>query len=109
MHQLIDQEIEKAMLAMFPHGAGQASHITVRHHLKKIAQVATKAGRDQALLGLMTASDVADHFDITPRRARALIQNRHERFGIGMKAGNEWLVSRDELPDLTPSKKYRGE
>jgi hypothetical protein len=106
MNQIIRQEIDKATQAMFPHGAGQANHVRVQHWLDKVATVAFRQGRDEALLGIMTAEDLADHFDITPRRARALIQNRHERFGVGMKAGNCWLIHRDELPSLQPDKKY---
>lgn len=56
---------------------------------------------------LMTAEDVAEHFGFSVRRARALIANRNERFGIGMKVGRSWLVHRDELGRLEPEEKYR--
>lgn len=107
MYPIIEQELDKAMLAMFPHGAGRASDIQVRHWLEQIAQVAYREGKHGALLGLMTAEEVAEHFQITPRRARALIKNRHRRFGVGMKAGNTWLVHQDELAQLQPDKKHR--
>ena len=104
---IVEREIQKSIDAMFPHGAGQTTHFRVKHHLDTVAQRAFQAGKTYALMGLMTSSDVAEHFNITERRARALIQNRHERFGAGMKAGNEWLVHRDELPQLEPEAKYR--
>lgn len=104
----VEREIEQAMTAMFPHGAGTATHHRVNHHLDIIARVAFGAGKTYALMGLMTAEDVAEHYQISTRRARALIRNRHERFSIGMKAGNTWLVHRDELDGLLqPDEKYR--
>jgi len=104
--QILDREIQKGFNAMFPHGAGRATYQQVQHWLNTIAQVAFREGRSYALMGLMTAEDVAQHFQITPRRARALIQNRHERFAVGMKMGNSWLVHRDELDDLRRDKRY---
>jgi hypothetical protein len=103
----VETEIRNAMDILFPHGAGQTTHHRVKHHLDTVARRAFQAGKTYALLGLMTSSDVAEHFDISERRARALIQNRHERFGVGMKAGREWLVHRDELPQLQPNDRYR--
>lgn len=105
----VERQIEQAMASMFPHGAGTTNHLRVAHHLEHVAQVAWNAGRTHALMGLMTAEDVAEHYRISARRARALIRNRHERFGIGMKAGNVWLVHRDELPELEPEAKYRAD
>lgn len=105
--QSVDQEIEKAMESMFPHGAGRTTHQRVQHWLNIVAQQAFNEGRSWALMGLMTADDVAEHFQISPRRARALIANRHERFGVGMQFGNSWLVHRDELPSLVPDEKYK--
>lgn len=104
--EMIECDIENAMQAMFPHGAGQTNHTRVRHWLDKIAQIAFNHGRSYALLGLITANDVALHYNITERRARALIANRHQRFGIGMKLGNSWLLHRDELQQLQPDDKY---
>ena len=104
---IVEQEIEQAMAAMFPHGAGTTNHVRVQHWLDTIAQRAFEQDRQWSLLGLMTAEDVAAHYGISTRRARALIANRHQRFGVGMKAGNTWLVHRDELPQLAPEEKYR--
>jgi len=106
-NDLITRNIEEAISSMFPHGAGRAPHTRVRHYLEQIAHVAFREGRNHALLGIMTAADVAEHFGVSERRARALIQNRHERFGVGMRVGNQWLVHRDELPELEPDEKYR--
>lgn len=104
---IIEQHIENALAALFPYGEGRASRTQAEHHLRQIAQYAYQEGRNEALLGLMTVRDVANHFKISERRARALIQNRHERFGVGMRFGNSWLICRDELPNLEPDDKYR--
>lgn len=106
-NEITIQEIENTMSALFPHGAGQTNHIRVKAALDKIAQVAYREGRNDVLMGLMTVSDIADHFQISERRARALIANRHERFSVGMQVGNQWLIHRDELPNLQPDEKYR--
>jgi len=105
--QLIDSEIQKAMGSMFPYGAGNAPHARVQHWLETVAQYAFNYGRSYALLNLMTVEDVADYLGVTRRRASAIIRNRHERFGVGMKVGASWLIHRDELPRLEPDKKYR--
>ena len=89
---IVEREIQNAMDSMFPHGAGNTTHTRVQHHLNVIAKMAFESGKSYALLGLMTANDVAAHFDITPTRARALIAHRHKRFGVGMKFGSSWLV-----------------
>lgn len=107
MNEITEQAIEHAMDAMFPHGAGNASHTRVLHHLEQIAQTAFTEGKTHALMGLMTTEDVAQEFGVTERRARALVQNRHERFGVGLRFGKSWLVHRDELAVLRPDAKYR--
>ena len=103
INDIVEQHINQAMATMFPHGAGTTNHHRVKHFLDQVARCAFREGRNQALLGLMTANDVAEHYQITPRRARALIENRHKRFGTGMKLGNSWLICRDELPNLAPT------
>ena len=59
------------------------------------------------LTDLLDARAVAQHFNISERRARALIANRHERHGIGTKVGQSWLVHRDDLGLLEPDEKYK--
>jgi hypothetical protein len=107
--RIVEQEISQAMDAMFPHGAGQTNHHRARVFLDKVALVAFREGRSYALGSLMTADDVAEHFRISARRARALIKNRHERFGIGYQVPgtSQWLVTPEELENLQPDEKYR--
>ena len=107
MNEIIQQEIDNRMTALFPHGAGTAKHIRVQAALGHTAQVAFREGKHYAMMGLMTAENVAAEFGFSERRARALIQNRHERFGVGMRFGKSWLVHRDDLALLKPDEKYR--
>jgi len=108
MNEVIVHEISLAMDDMgVRHDTLGVKVSRVSHWLDHIAQVAYREGRNDALMGIMTAEDVAAHYNISPRRARALIRNRHERFGVGMKAGNVWLINRDELHDLEPDARYR--
>jgi len=107
MNEITERAIEQAMDTMFPHGAGRTTDARVRHHLEQVAQTAFREGKTHALMGLMTTEDIAREFGVTERRARALVQNRHERLGVGMRFGNSWLVHRDELDALQPDEKYR--
>jgi predicted YcjX-like family ATPase len=105
--ETVERNIETIMNALFPLGSGRATYARVQHALNQIAKMAFTAGRSHALMGLMTAQDVAAHFQISESRARALMANRHERFGVGMKFGKSWLVHRDELGGLEPEVKHR--
>lgn len=106
---IIEQEIQKAMDAMFPHGAGRISHTQVKHWLDAVAKIAFGQGEAYALMSLLTVEDVAERFGISPRRVRAIAKNRHERFGIGWQVPgtNQWLFRSEELGILKPEKKYR--
>lgn len=106
---IVERAIQQAIDAMFPYGEGNIGRQRVEHHLNQVAQQAFNQGKAYALMGLMTVSDVAAHFNISERRARALIKNRHERLGTGMQVGNTnvWLVHRDELDSLAPDDRYR--
>lgn len=105
MNEIAEREITLALDELVPSRTTPISRVS--YWLDHVAQVAYREGRNDALMGIMTAEDVAMHYNITPRRARALIRNRHDRFGVGMKAGNVWLISRDELHDLEPDARYK--
>lgn len=106
--EITEDKIEALMESLFPYGAGQINHIRARYALEQAAQVAYTQCKHDVFRNLMSVSDVAIHFDISERRARALIKNRHERFGVGKRVGkNTWIVHRDELPTLQPDEKYK--
>ena len=108
-NETLEHEIQKAMDAMFPHGAGRTTHTQVKHWLDSISQTAFDQGEMYALMSLLTVEDVAERFGISRRRVRAIAKNRHERFGIGWQVPgtNQWLFRPEELAILEPEKKYR--
>lgn len=61
-------------------------------------------GLEVALDGLLCASDIARMYRVTERRARAIIENRHRRFGIGIKVGNMWVVHKHDLWLIEPER-----
>jgi hypothetical protein len=107
--QIVEREIQKALDAMFPYGAGRATHTHVRHWLETVGKVAFGQGGDYALMSLLTVEDVAEKFNVTPRRVRAIAKNRHERFGVGWQVPgtNQWLFRPEEMDILEPDEKYR--
>ena len=103
-NESIQAQIE-ALVASFGHSV---SETRLRHALETIAQYAYNEGKHDALSGLMSVDDVAIELGVSRRRANALIQNRHERFGTGMQIGkNTWAIHRDELEQLRPDTKYQ--
>ena len=104
---LVTQDIESAVADLLPHGAGPVTDHRLRHILRRVAQQVETNARSYYLLNLRTADELAEQFNVTPRRMRAIIANRHERWGTGMKLGKSWVVSVDEVPALEPEVKHR--
>lgn len=106
---IMEQEIQKAMDAMFPYGAGRTTHTQVKHWLDIIAKIAFGQGEAYVLMNLLTVEDVAEQFNISPRRIRAIAKHRYERFGVGWQVPgtNQWLFRPEELDILRPNEKYR--
>src|SRR5574343_807517 len=92
------------MDAMFPYGTGQAPSHRVKHFLDTVAQVAWRTAEANVLLNLKTISDVAEHYGISERRARAIATERHERFGVGYQVPGTkaWLFRAEEIANLAP-------
>ena len=101
---IVTHEIDQAMEAMFPYGAGTVNSHRVQHHLDHIAQMAFNTGGSYALLSLLTVEDVAEQFHITPRRVRAIARVQHQRSAIGWQVPgtNQWLFRPEELDFLRP-------
>ena len=105
--QLVEREIEQALDQLSPERGGRVSEARLRAQLELVAQRVAGYSRDHVLINLLDAGDVAVHFGISRARARALLQNRHERFGVGRKVGGAWIIAADELGQLEPEEKYR--
>jgi hypothetical protein len=98
MNDLIDSLIH----SMLPNGAGPLSAQRLRTALDQVAHGAYQQGRSDALLSLRTAQDAADAWRVSPQRARAYIANRHERYGMGLRVGREWLLTQEEIDAYPP-------
>jgi len=107
--EIVHLAIEKAMSALFPHGAGQASHLRVRNALDTVAQTAYREGETNALMNLLTIEEAAERCGVSTRRMRAIAKNRYERFGIGWQVPGtrQWLFCPGEIDLLRPDEKYR--
>lgn len=104
VNESIQAQIE-ALVASFGHSV---SDVRLHHALETIAHYAYTEGKHAALSGLMSVDDVATELGVSRRRANAIIQNRHERFGMGMQIGkNTWIIHRDEMESLKPDEKHR--
>ena len=85
----IQDRIAREMEALFPHGEGRASSARVKRSLESVAAVAFREGQSYALSSLMTIDDVARELGVSPRRAKAIAREMHDRYGVGWLA---WLV-----------------
>lgn len=92
---------------------GLGSALITEHRLRTVLEriahrVAVDAAND-ALMTLKTADELADELGVSPRRMRAIIRNRHERFGVGWQVPGtrQWLVRPSEIDSLRPDERYR--
>jgi len=99
---LYHQKIQNMIDSLLPFGAGPITDHRLRFALEQVAQTAFSAGKSYGLMNLLTADEAAVELDVSPRRMRAIIKLRHERFGTGRQAGKVWLIHRDELDALRP-------
>ena len=99
VNQIISREIEN----LFPLGTGDAFTISRLHAaLESVAQKSFDLGRNYGLTNLLTVDEAALEIGVSPRRMRALLKDRHERFGVGAQFGQVWIIHRDELDQLRP-------
>ncbi len=88
-------------------GAGPLTSARLRFALEQVATVAFRQGESHALMSLITAEQAAERLGVSARRMRAIIAHRNERFGIGMKVGNTWMVREQDLDILKPGPSHR--
>lgn len=75
---------------------------SVLHVCADCALVGYLLGLQDGIDGLLAARDIAERYGVTLRRARALIANRHRRFGIGRMVGSGWVVHEMDLWLIEP-------
>lgn len=103
LDQLINQEIEQAVETFLPHGAGQMTAVRLRTALRTIAQRSETAARAYYLGNLRTVDDMAAVYGVSRRRAQAIAKHHHERWGRGMRVGNAYIFSEDEIESMRPA------
>ncbi len=96
---LITQAIDEAMEII---GEGRPSPTRTLTALQRMAQRVAGYSRDYTLLNLRTVEDVAEEFGVSRQAIRRIAADRHERFGTGMKLGNTWVWSVEEIEMLRP-------
>lgn len=95
------RELEQAidlLQQQFPALTG--SEVRLRSILKPLIQRVASNTRAYELLGIKTAEDMALVWRVSLRRAQAIIANRHERFGTGMRIGKTWVLSAEEAESI---------
>jgi hypothetical protein len=106
--QIVSDEIDRALNALFPYGDGSTSRNLVEYELRKIGEVAFHEGTASALLSLQTVEDAATTLGVSPRRVRTLAAVAHDRWSIGRQiARGVWLFTPDEVEQLRPGKPGR--
>ena len=103
LDQIIEQEIAQAVETFLPHGAGQMTAVRLRTALRTIAQRAESAARTYYLGNLRTVDDMATEYGVSRRRAQAIAKHQHERWGKGMRVGNAYIFSADEIDSMRPA------
>jgi len=100
---IINQEIAQAVETHLPHGAGQMTAIRLRTALQTVAQRTEAAARAYYLGNLITVDDLAAQWGVSRRRAQAIAKQQHERWGKGMRIGNAYIFSADEIASMRPA------
>ena len=103
LDQIIEQEIAQAVETHLPHGAGQMTAVRLRTALATIAQRTEAAARAYYLSSLRTVDDMAAVYGVSRRRAQAIAKQQHERWGKGMRVGNAYIFSADEIESMRPA------
>ena len=75
--QILAQDIEQAVEAFLPNGAGQMTAVRLRTALRTIAQRAETAAREYYLSNLRTVDDLSAAYGVSRRRAQAIAKAQH--------------------------------
>lgn len=105
--QMNASEIDSAVERIIPHGAGTVTEPRLRQALTVLAQRIASNTRAYELLGIRTAEDLADEWNVSRRRAQAFVATLHDRWGVGRKIGNTWCLSAEEAATHRPAQPGR--
>lgn len=100
---LIEQDVDKFITTLMPHGGGATiTEQLLRLHLKTLIQQIAYHTRSYELVNIRTSDQLAEEWGVSKRRVQAIITDRHERWGAGMKVGRDWILSADEAERYKP-------
>lgn len=88
---------------LIPNGAGIITEPRLRQALDVLTQRIASNTRSYELLGIRTAEELADEWQVSRRRAQAFIANLHDRWGTGRKIGGVWCLSAEEALTHRPA------
>lgn len=104
---MIAQEIDQAVATFLPNGSGTMTDTRLRTALKNIAARTETAARTYYLGNLRTVDDLAVAYNVSRRRAQAIAKAHHDQWGVGMKIGNTYVFSVDEIESMRPGESGR--
>lgn len=99
-----EQELQQAidlLQSRFPQLTGR--EVRLRSILTPLVAHIASNTRAYELLGIRTAAEMAEQWDVSVRRAQAFIAAQHERWGAGRRIGNMWCLSADEAERIKPA------
>ena len=107
--ELMQDEVKKALDDLFPFHAALplAQRLKISYAIHNVIRATESLTRDYYLTNLYTVDDLAQKFGVSGRRMRYIAENRHERYGIGMKINGGWVWTADEVEYLRPDEKHR--
>ena len=107
--ELVRSYMTNMLDQLFPHGVEvlRVKRINAELLMERFAKLVEREARGYYLTNLYSVDDLAKKFGISGQRMRAIAQNRHERYGIGMKINGGWVWSIDEIEYLRPDERYR--
>lgn len=101
---LIEQDIDKFIAALMPHGGGATiTEQRLRLHLKTLVQQVASHAKAYELMNLMDTSEIAEAWGVSRRRVIAHVTMLNQRWGVGRKIGRDWLLTADEVERYKPT------
>jgi len=95
--------IDAALALLAPHLLSPQDPLYFRAVLEELYD----AAQDDLLASLRGASDAAQAWGVSQRRAVAHIARLHQKYGIGRQVGGAWVLRQADIDTHRPDAKYR--
>lgn len=66
-----------------------------------------EAAVKETLNSLLDAEQASQMWEVSPRRARAIIQALHQKKGVGRLVGSAWVLTKEEVEANPPLARHR--